>query len=69
MRGRWRGAKRETSGESAIDSPPPQVHPPAMAKIGERASLKILHEKTFGLFLDGGELGEILLPHREIPRG
>ena len=40
-----------------------------MAKIGERASLQILHEKTFGLFLDGGELGEILLPHREIPHG
>ncbi len=40
-----------------------------MATIGERASLQILHEKTFGLFLDGGELGEILLPHREIPRG
>lgn len=40
-----------------------------MANIGERASLQILHEKTFGLFLDGGELGEILLPHREIPRG
>ncbi len=38
-----------------------------MAKIGERASLKILHEKTFGLFLDGGELGEILLPRREMP--
>lgn len=53
----------------AIDSPPPRVHRPAMAKIGERASLQILHEKTFGLFLDGGELGEILLPHREIPRG
>ena len=40
-----------------------------MAKIGERASLQILHEKTFGLFLDGGELGEILLPHREVPHG
>ena len=40
-----------------------------MAKIGERASLQILHEKSFGLFLDGGDLGEILLPHREIPRG
>jgi len=40
-----------------------------MATIGERASLPILHEKSFGLFLDGGELGEILLPHREIPRG
>ncbi|RYD22470.1 MAG: GntR family transcriptional regulator [Verrucomicrobiaceae bacterium] len=40
-----------------------------MANIGERASLQILHEKTHGLFLDGGDLGEILLPHREIPRG
>ena len=40
-----------------------------MANIGERASLKILREKPHGLFLDGGELGEILLPHREIPRG
>lgn len=38
-----------------------------MAKIGERASLQILHEKTFGLFLDGDELGEILLPRREMP--
>lgn len=40
----------------------------AMAKIGERASLKILREKSFGLYLDGGELGEVLLPHREIPK-
>jgi predicted RNA-binding protein (virulence factor B family) len=39
-----------------------------MAKIGERASLKILHEKSFGLYLDGGDLGEILLPHREVPK-
>lgn len=39
-----------------------------MAKIGECASLKILHEKSFGLYLDGGELGEILLPHREVPK-
>lgn len=38
-----------------------------MATIGARASLQILHEKTFGLFLDGGELGEILLPRREMP--
>lgn len=38
-----------------------------MANIGERATLKILHEKSFGLFLDGGELGEILLPRREMP--
>jgi len=38
-----------------------------MTAIGERSSLQILHEKTFGLFLDGGELGEILLPRREMP--
>jgi predicted RNA-binding protein (virulence factor B family) len=44
------------------------VHLPAMAKIGERASLKILREKSFGLYLDGGELGEVLLPHREVPK-
>lgn len=39
-----------------------------MAKIGEVASLKILREKSFGLYLDGGELGEVLLPHREVPK-
>lgn len=39
-----------------------------MAKIGERASLMILREKPHGLFLDGGELGEILLPRGEMPR-
>lgn len=39
-----------------------------MANIGERASLTILREKPFGLFLDGGEeLGEVLLPRREMP--
>lgn len=38
-----------------------------MAMIGERASLKILREKPFGLYLDGGDLGEVLLPHREVP--
>jgi predicted RNA-binding protein (virulence factor B family) len=38
-----------------------------MAHIGERTSLQILHEKAFGLFLDGDELGEILLPRREMP--
>jgi len=39
-----------------------------MASIGERAQLKILREKSFGLYLDGGELGEVLLPRREVPR-
>jgi len=38
-----------------------------MANIGERATLPILREKPHGLFLNGGELGEILLPRREMP--
>ena len=38
-----------------------------MAKIGERADLKILREKPPGLYLDGGDLGEVLLPRREMP--
>jgi predicted RNA-binding protein (virulence factor B family) len=38
-----------------------------MATIGERASLKILREKPCGLFLDGGDIGEVLLPRREMP--
>ena len=38
-----------------------------MAMIGERAELRILREQPFGVFLDGGDLGEILLPRREMP--
>ncbi len=39
-----------------------------MARIGERASLKILREQPFGLFLDAeDDLGEVLLPRREMP--
>jgi uncharacterized protein len=57
----------QTAKQIAIDALPPHVQGEGMAAIGERASLQILHEKTFGLFLDGGELGEILLPRREMP--
>ena len=39
-----------------------------MANIGERAQLTILRNSTPGLFLDSeSDLGEILLPKREIP--
>jgi len=38
-----------------------------MAHIGERTSLLILREKSMGYILDGGELGEVLLPRREAP--
>jgi len=42
-------------------------HGPGMAKIGERTGLKILKETRHGVFLEAGELGEVLLPRRELP--
>lgn len=38
-----------------------------MAAIGKRNSLAIIRASQPGLYLDGGELGEILLPGRYIP--
>lgn len=39
-----------------------------MALIGKRHLLKIVREAPPGLYLDDGENGEILLPHRYIPK-
>jgi predicted RNA-binding protein (virulence factor B family) len=39
-----------------------------MATIGQRNTLSIVRESAPGLYLNGGELGEILLPGRYIPR-
>jgi predicted RNA-binding protein (virulence factor B family) len=39
-----------------------------MAFIGKRHRLKIVREATPGLYLNDGEGGEILLPHRYIPK-
>jgi uncharacterized protein len=39
-----------------------------MAMIGKRNTLSIVRESGPGLYLNGGELGEILLPGRYIPR-
>jgi predicted RNA-binding protein (virulence factor B family) len=38
-----------------------------MATIGKRNTLSIVRESAPGLYLNGGELGEILLPRRYIP--
>ncbi|MDB6109852.1 MAG: hypothetical protein JWR69_1602 [Pedosphaera sp.] len=40
-----------------------------MATIGKRNTLSVIREAPPGLYLDGGEQGEILLPGRYIPRG
>jgi uncharacterized protein len=42
---------------------------PFMAAIGRRNTLRITRETPSGLYLDGGEHGEILLPGKYIPRG
>lgn len=39
-----------------------------MADIGKMNTLPVVRNSDFGLFLDGGELGEILLPKRYVPR-
>ena len=37
------------------------------ASIGQMNKLNVLKEVEFGLYLDGGDLGEILLPNRYVP--
>ncbi len=38
-----------------------------MAEIGKLNSLRVVKEVDFGLYLDGGEHGDILLPKRYVP--
>ncbi len=40
-----------------------------MSIIGKRAKLKVIKYVDFGVYLDGGELGELLLPFQQIPGG
>ena len=40
-----------------------------MAIIGKRNTLAVLRDATPGIYLDGAEHGEILLPNRYVPRG
>ncbi|MBO7592669.1 MAG: GntR family transcriptional regulator [Bacteroidaceae bacterium] len=38
-------------------------------RLGKRNQLKVLREKEHGLYLEGGEIGDILLPKRYVPEG
>ena len=40
-----------------------------MAQIGKINQLEVLKELDFGIYLDGGELGEILMPRRYVHEG
>ena len=39
-----------------------------MIKIGKFNALKVIKEVAFGVYLDGYELGEILLPNKHVPK-
>jgi predicted RNA-binding protein (virulence factor B family) len=38
-----------------------------MAEIGKFNTLRVVKHVDFGVYLDGEELGEILLPNRDVP--
>ncbi|MDF1825383.1 MAG: S1-like domain-containing RNA-binding protein [Verrucomicrobiales bacterium] len=40
-----------------------------MARLGKTNTLPIVRDSDFGFYLDGGELGDILLPNAEVPQG
>lgn len=40
-----------------------------MAEIGKYNTLSVVKEVDFGIYLDGGDSGEILLPKRQVPPG
>lgn len=40
-----------------------------MLEIGKMNTLKVVKEVDFGIYLDGGEFGEILMPIRYVPEG
>ncbi len=41
----------------------------AQLKLGKRNLLKVLREKDHGVYLEGGDIGDILLPKRYVPEG
>ncbi|MBQ8737699.1 MAG: S1 RNA-binding domain-containing protein, partial [Bacteroidaceae bacterium] len=38
-------------------------------RLGKRNKLEVMREVDFGMYLDGGEIGDILLPKRYVPEG
>ena len=40
-----------------------------MIKLGDYNKMTVVKEVDFGLYLDGGDEGEILLPKRYVPEG
>lgn len=38
-------------------------------QLGKKNKLEVLREKDFGMYLDAGEIGDVLLPKRYIPEG
>lgn len=43
--------------------------PKITLRLGKRNQLKVLREKDHGVYLEGGDIGDILLPKRYVPQG
>ena len=43
--------------------------PKITLQLGKRNQLKVLREKDHGVYLEGGDIGDILLPKRYVPQG
>ena len=41
----------------------------SIIRLGKRNSLEVLREVDFGLYLDAGAVGDVLLPQRYVPKG
>ena len=40
-----------------------------MARLGKTGTFRVLKEVDFGVYLDGGDFGEVLMPSRYVPEG
>ena len=55
---------RIIAGRCIIFSIPFQANSQAMIKLGQYSLLRVIKKVDFGLFLDGGKYGDILLPRK-----
>lgn len=57
--------------QQTTDNPQLQTanQPKNNLRLGKRNLLKVLREKDHGVYLEGGEIGDILLPKRYVPQG
>ncbi len=58
------GQQKMDNGQWAMEKQPKKT-----LLLGKRNQLKVLREKDHGVYLEGGDIGDILLPKRYVPQG